>query len=83
MAGPAELARQRAGLSPEQVDHLQRLLATWSLLADLCFSDLLLFGRLDPSDRVEGDSFVVLGQIRPTTNQTAHVERRRRKERDA
>ncbi|MFM8863179.1 MAG: sensor histidine kinase [Acidimicrobiia bacterium] len=72
MAGPAELARQRAGLGPEQVDHLQRLLAAWSLLADLCFSDLLLFGRV--SDGAAEHSFVVLGQIRPTTNQTAHPD---------
>lgn len=75
MAGPAELARERAGLGPAAVDHLQRLLATWALLADLCFSDLLLFGIVD-ADRPDeessaGGSFVVLGQIRPTTNQTA------------
>ena len=74
MAGPAELARQRAGLGPEQIDHLQRLLATWSLLADLCFSDLLLFGRVVPTAAGDGESFVVLGQIRPTTNQTAHPD---------
>ena len=66
MAGPAELARERVGLDAAQVDHLQRLLATWSLLADLCFSDLMVFGAVDDSS-----TFVVLGQIRPTTNQTA------------
>lgn len=73
MAGPAELARERAGLGPAQVDHLQRLLATWSLLADLSFSDLLLFVAVRDGAGTDADrsSFVVLGQIRPTTNQTA------------
>ena len=63
MAGLAELARHAARLSEPEIDHLQRLVATWSLLADLCFSDLMLFGE-------KNESFVVLGQIRPTTGQT-------------
>ncbi len=73
MAGPADLARGRAGLGPAHVEHLQRLLEGWGLLADLSFSDLLLFGAVADGDarRPSGGSFVVLGQIRPTTNQTA------------
>lgn len=72
MAGPAELARGRVGLDRSQVDHLQRLLASWSLLADLCFSDLLLFGAVGGT--TEPESLVVLGQIRPTTNQTSYPD---------
>ena len=43
MASLAELARQRTDLTPPQVAHLQRLVASWGLLADFCFADLLLF----------------------------------------
>ena len=42
MATPSELARLRTELDPDQTEHLQRLLGSWSLLADLSFSDLLL-----------------------------------------
>ena len=42
MATPAELARLRTLLDDDQTEHLQRLLGSWSLLADLAFSDLLL-----------------------------------------
>jgi two-component sensor histidine kinase len=68
MANLAELAEQRSRLTAAETDHLQRLLGTWGLLADLSFSDLMLFGR----DRSAADehSMVVLGQIRPTTSQT-------------
>jgi len=68
MASLAELAQQRSRLTSAETDHLQRLLGTWGLLADLSFSDLMLFGR----DRSTGDehAMVVLGQIRPTTSQT-------------
>ncbi len=38
----AELARQFTALPPGAVVHLQRLVATWDMLADFCFSDLLL-----------------------------------------
>jgi two-component sensor histidine kinase len=65
--------------------HLESLMAFWSLLADLSFSDLLLFVPVT-RDRGEGGegpeasqvaavdhgAFVILGQIRPTTNQTLY-----------
>ena len=69
MAGLLELARAHTPLRDDQIDHLQRLAASWGLLADLCFADLLLFAPLDP----KGDEgFVVLGQIRPATSQTLY-----------
>jgi two-component sensor histidine kinase len=69
MASLAELARQHTSLAPSHIAHLQRLVASWGLLADFCFADLLLFApvRGEPPDR-----FVVLGQVRPTTSQTVY-----------
>ncbi len=67
----AELARERTDLTRPQIDHLQRLVAAWGLLADLCFADLMLFGADVTSS--EGDNqLVVLGQVRPTTGQTLY-----------
>ncbi len=68
MANLAELAEQRLRLTAAETGHLQRLLGTWGLLADLSFSDLMLFGRDRSAD--DEHSMVVLGQIRPTTSQT-------------
>ena len=45
-----------------------RLVATWNLLADFCFADLLLFVPIDD----DHDRFVVLGQVRPSTSQTLY-----------
>ncbi len=71
MASLTELARLRTPLTIGQIDHLQRLTASWGLLADLCFADLMLFsGVPERSHRPSG--LVVLGQIRPTTGQTLY-----------
>ena len=51
--------------------HLQRLMATWGMLADLSRADLVLFVP-DPSG--EPSRFVVHGQMRPTTGQTLYHE---------
>ena len=71
MATLTELARLRTALDGPQLDHLQRLVASWGLLADFCFADLLLFAPRR-SRRADGERFVVLGQIRPTTSQTLY-----------
>jgi len=79
MATTAELARYYTTLDAPAVDHLQRLVASWGLLADLCFADLLLLARVDPARAVPGvaeeaegarERLVVLGQVRPLTSQT-------------
>ncbi len=74
MTSPLELAYRNAGLDPMARRHLERLMASWSLLADLCFSDLLLYvpaDRLAPGRSGEGNThFVAIGQVRPTTNPT-------------
>ncbi|MBV8304137.1 MAG: histidine kinase N-terminal domain-containing protein, partial [Acidimicrobiia bacterium] len=71
MATFDELAGAYTDLDGQAVLHLQRLVASWSLLADLCFADLLLFAPLADGD---GLRFVILGQIRPTTSQTLYRE---------
>src|SRR4051812_25016117 len=67
MATLAELARVHTQLDALQLAHLQRMVGSWGPLADLCFSDLLLFVPVDGTD-----DLVVVGQVRPTTNQTVY-----------
>lgn len=81
MASLAELARATTRLGLPEIDHLQRLVATWGLLADLCFADLMLFVGSDVDDTgaratgpVEERPLVVVGQIRPTTSQTLFLQ---------
>ncbi len=68
MASLLELAHFRTDLEAPEVEHLQRLVGEWGLLADLCFADLLLWVRTaqDP------DLMLVLAQIRPITGQTIY-----------
>ena len=81
MASLAELVRNQTPLAPAQTMHLQRLVASWNMLADFCFSDLVLFvpvsnhPSVDPGSHVEAledpDSdlqrMVVVGHVRPST----------------
>ena len=46
MATLAELANLRTTLEEPAIDHLLRLTASWSLLADLSFSDMLMMARV-------------------------------------
>jgi two-component sensor histidine kinase len=66
MTTPAEIAARHTDLDGAGFAHLQRVLGSWGILADLSFSDLLL---LVPTRSPE-DELVVLGQIRPTTGAT-------------
>jgi two-component system, sensor histidine kinase PdtaS len=70
MASLNDLARQHTALGPEARTHLRRLVASWGLLADLAFADLLLFSAVVSG--APGDRFLILGQIRPTTAQTLY-----------
>jgi two-component sensor histidine kinase len=65
----AELIREQTELSDPVVAHLQRLVASWGTLSDLCFADLMLFTPV----AARTDAFVILGQVRPTTNRTLHL----------
>ena len=69
MASLAEIASTQTTLTDPQIAHLNRLTTSWGVVADLCFSDLLLFVPTDD----EGSHFVVAAQVRPTTNQTLYV----------
>ena len=68
----AELCEEHTSLSDAAIDHLLRLTASWSLLADLSFSDMVLVA---PDEQVAGvSSFVVLGQVRPNNRSTLIVD---------
>jgi two-component sensor histidine kinase len=66
----AELAAQQTSLGEPVVDHLLRLTASWSLLSDLSFSDMLLMARVDEPNNRYDQHFVVLGQMRPNNRST-------------
>jgi two-component sensor histidine kinase len=80
-----DLIRRYTAFDGPERRHLESLMAFWSLLADLSFSDLLLFvrvtrdrgendegGAASESSLVDRGAFVILGQIRPTTSQTLY-----------
>ena len=68
MASLAEIVRKQSRLTVVEIVHLQRLLAGWNMLADFCFSDLLLFV---PAARNDGE-FLLVGHVRPSTTQTLY-----------
>lgn len=70
MATLAELLRESTKVDTAVTAHLQRLVGSWGTLSDLCFADMLLFVPLAEG----GDRFVVVGQVRPATNQTLHLD---------
>jgi two-component sensor histidine kinase len=61
-----ELVRELTALESGQVAHLNRLVSEWGMLADFCFSDLLLY--VPTAD----ERWVVVGQVRPATGQTMY-----------
>lgn len=65
------LARNHTSFDEDRVAHLRRLISSWGMLSDLCFADLLLFAPLSGANN---SRFVVLGQARPTTAQTFHLD---------
>lgn len=70
MATLADLVQEYTDLEGPVVTHLERLVAGWGVLSDLCFADLLLCVPLKGRE----DAFVVIGQVRPTTSQTLHLD---------
>jgi len=69
VASLAELVRLHGRYDAAQISHLQRLVASWGPIADLCFADMLLFV---PVAGEAGRRFVIVGQVRPSTNQTLY-----------
>jgi two-component system, sensor histidine kinase PdtaS len=70
VATPAELAFERTNLDEVQLAHLQRLLGTWGILADLSFSDLVLMAPVAAEEQHGETELVVLGQMRPSNSAT-------------
>lgn len=62
--------RAKASLSPAQSRYLRELVSRWGFLADLCFSDLVIYLPVPKSNASSG--LVVAGQARPATAQTVH-----------
>jgi len=56
-------------LNKRQSEHLRRLCFSWQVLADLSFSDLLLYVRVMGQERFE-----ISAQLRPFTSQTLYPE---------
>jgi two-component sensor histidine kinase len=69
MATLPELVRTHTDLRFDELVHLQNLVSTWQMLADLRFADLMLLAPIAGED---GHRFVVLAQVRPTTGQTLY-----------
>ncbi|HTY70896.1 MAG TPA: histidine kinase N-terminal domain-containing protein [Actinomycetes bacterium] len=69
MAGLEELAARHTECSPADLERLRLLLADWQLLADLSFSDLVLW-----LPTWNGSGYVAAAQIRPTTGPTVFAD---------
>ena len=69
MASLEELAKKNSDLEDDSISYLQDLTRSWGLLADLSFSDLLLYL---PTKEPPVNSFVLLAHVRPTTSTTLY-----------
>ncbi len=70
MATLAELTRQHTDLRRDEVDHLQKLVGDWGLLADFCFADLLLYAR------AADGRWLIVAHVRPATGPTLYQDDR-------
>ena len=73
MSTLSELLAEHTQLTGDAVEHLQRLVAEWQLLADMSFADFLLWIPLEEGTTPQSD-FLCVAQARPTTAPTAHAE---------
>jgi two-component sensor histidine kinase len=58
-----------SSLTEQQAAHLRALASSWQVLADLSFSDLLLYVK-----NSHGETFEVCAQLRPFTSQTIYPQ---------
>src|SRR3546814_13916309 len=71
MSTLSDLLAEHTDLPGAAVDHLQRVVGEWQLLADLSFADVLLWvGTESEKNRSEG-TFICVAHCRPTTASTA------------
>jgi two-component sensor histidine kinase len=64
----AELVQARSDLTRLDLDHLQRLVAEWQLVADLSFADLVLWVR------TQDEHWLAVSHMRPTTGPTSYPQ---------
>jgi two-component sensor histidine kinase/PAS domain-containing protein len=67
MSTLVERIREVSALSAQEAEHLRMLCSSWQVLADLSFSDLLLYVPAH-----EKDVFEICAQLRPFTSQTLY-----------
>ena len=70
MATFIELILENSKLTPDQVEHLEQLVAEWRLLADLSFADLVLWLPIRKDEKSWPEGYIAIAQIRPTTAAT-------------
>ena len=70
MATFIELISDNSKLTPDQVEHLEQLVAEWRLLADLSFADLVLWLPIRKDEKSWPEGYIAIAQIRPTTAAT-------------
>src|SRR3990170_1345633 len=69
MATLADRIRAISDLDEAQAQHLRALCSSWQVLADLSFSDLLLYVK-----RRGQEVFEICAQLRPFTSQTLYPQ---------
>ena len=72
MSTLSELLSEHTRIPSDAVEHLQRVVAEWQLLADMSFADFLLWVPLGQASAAT--QWLCVAQARPTTAPTAHPE---------
>ncbi|MEV0946061.1 histidine kinase N-terminal domain-containing protein [Rhodococcus sp. NPDC049939] len=74
MSTLSDMLAEHTDLPGEAVDHLQRVVGEWQLLADLSFADVLLWVGTDFAVADRAGTVVCVAHCRPTTASTAFPE---------
>lgn len=74
MATLADRIRLVSDLDQDEAEHLRTLCSSWQVLADLSFSDLLLYVPRSRRDHSGAETFVICAQLRPFTSQTLYPQ---------
>ncbi|MGH2730230.1 MAG: histidine kinase N-terminal domain-containing protein, partial [Actinomycetota bacterium] len=74
MATLADRILEVSDLSREEAEHLRSLCSSWQVLADLSFSDLLLYVRASSAAAPRDEVFIICAQLRPFTSQTLYPQ---------
>ena len=69
MATLADRIQSLSDLPRAEAEHLRSLCSSWQVLADLSFSDLLLYVKVGA-----GEAFQICAQLRPLTSQTLNPQ---------